>query len=208
MEKVGVIAKRVKDTPEQAARQTRPEPALPPHVEKFLALLQSHFAYSPDAREWDREDTRAYGRLVVLLTPAQVRAVFDALRERYTWRPSVAEVRATVETVVGDTTLPAYAANSFRTGVVRTLKAERMLLTAPETPLLTGEVSPPAPSARDRLREMMQEVSQVMSPAERAAADTLRRQRQEEARRKAGVKARRAARPLLAQVAAESEVAA
>ena len=67
------------------------------HVESFLARLQSSWPNTENC-VWDEQvDTIAYGRQVVRLTRDQVREVYYRLRERHTFRPSVAEVRTVVD---------------------------------------------------------------------------------------------------------------
>lgn len=84
-----------------AARQIdrKPEhcPEFPSHVERFLELLQTSWPTAP----WDEKtDTVAYGRQVLRLTPEQTREVYYRLRERHTFRPSVAEVHTLIGEMV------------------------------------------------------------------------------------------------------------
>lgn len=83
----------------------------PPHVERFLELLQTSW---PTTAPWDEEtDTVAYGRQVIPLTREQTREIYYRLRERHTFRPSVAEVRI----VVDEMTAP--APMEFETAALR-----------------------------------------------------------------------------------------
>lgn len=99
----------------QGGTQTAPE--LPAHVKTFLSVLVTHFAQAADAREWDQHDEIHYARQVLMLTREQTRDVFRVLRERHTFRPSVAEVKTVVGEMTGIHTdpLPGNVADSRRT---------------------------------------------------------------------------------------------
>ena len=74
-------------------------PAFPAHVERFLVLLREGTSWP--AKSWDDEtDTIAYGRIVLQLSREQVRELYYRLRERYTFRPSVAEVSACLDAIM------------------------------------------------------------------------------------------------------------
>lgn len=71
----------------------------PAHAQRFLERLQT--SWPPSA--WDEEtDTVAYARQVLKLTREQAREVYYRLRERHTFRPSVAEVCAVVDELIDD----------------------------------------------------------------------------------------------------------
>lgn len=91
-------------------------PELPPHVDNFLTFLTTHFARARDARPWDAQDERDYGRLIIGLTGAQCREVFALLRTRHQFMPSVVEVRKAVEDTTGvdREKMPAHAAAAMR----------------------------------------------------------------------------------------------
>lgn len=140
---------RLGETPASAS------PTLPRHVENLLALIQSHFAASRDARAWDRHDDRDYGRILLPLTGEQCRAVFALLRERHTFRPSVAEVKAAVGAVIESlhANLPPYAAAALRDA--RSVRAEAEAHRAGDALQIvgTGE-NPTRQTARERIRSL------------------------------------------------------
>lgn len=75
-----------------AQARSKPEPTLPPHVERFLGMLKTHFESARDSRQWDQHDTRAYGKVVMKLSGDECRILMDRLRAKHHWRPSVAQV--------------------------------------------------------------------------------------------------------------------
>jgi hypothetical protein len=71
-------------------------PQFAPHVERLLELLREGRTWPQ--KDWDEAtDTVAYGRQLIALTKEQSREVYYRLRERHTFRPSVAEVRVVVD---------------------------------------------------------------------------------------------------------------
>lgn len=99
--------KRIMGTPDAQLHQAaslhrtteRPashRPQFAPHVERLLELLREGRTWPQ--KDWDEAtDTIAYGRQLIALTSEQAREVYYRLRERHTFRPSVAEVRAVVD---------------------------------------------------------------------------------------------------------------
>jgi hypothetical protein len=74
----------------------RPQPQFAPHVERLLELLREGRTWPQ--KDWDEAtDTVAYGRQLIGLTKEQSREAYYRLRERHTFRPSVAEVRVVVD---------------------------------------------------------------------------------------------------------------
>ena len=91
----------------QIDRKSEHHAEFPSHVERFLELLQTSW---PTA-SWDEEtDTVAYGRQVVHLSREQTREVYYRLRERHTFRPSVAEVHTLIGELIDSAPIAAEVA--------------------------------------------------------------------------------------------------
>ena len=96
MERAGLIAG--KDNIFATRTQLREAPRaadFPDWIVDCLSTLRAKFAAG--SIPWDRiEDPRDYGRQFAMLKPEQAAQVISLLRDRYTFRPSVAEVRSVV----------------------------------------------------------------------------------------------------------------
>jgi hypothetical protein len=91
----------------QIDRKPEHHAEFPPHVERFLELLQTSWPTAP----WDEEtDTVAYGRQVLRLSREQTREVYYRLRERHTFRPSVAEVHTLIGELIDSAPIAAEVA--------------------------------------------------------------------------------------------------
>ncbi len=149
----------------------------PPHVERFLELLQTSWPTAP----WDEKtDTVAYGRQVFRLTPEQAREVYYRLREKHTFRPSVAEVHALVHELIDSVPIAAEVAAATITMSPQTAAA---ILAAPnsspENQAIARKVMgtlPALPSTgegvgRSRAREILNSLRQRsgMAPKESSA---------------------------------------
>jgi hypothetical protein len=72
--------------------------AFPDWIVAALDLLETKFAVKrTDAQEMDADDFRSYGKLLAEAGEALCPALLQRLRERHTFRPSVAEVRAALD---------------------------------------------------------------------------------------------------------------
>jgi hypothetical protein len=122
-----------------------PEPASAPTVPDWLKLatltLRTKFAAPSDGRgEWTTPDTIAYGRVLSPLGPERCDAVIQLCRERFVWRPTVAEVVGIIDEVAGRS----------REAISGADAAARTVVTRPLALPSTGENA-----ARTALREKM-----------------------------------------------------
>lgn len=83
----------------QQERSTRME--RPKWVDDALWVIDSKFSTRRGMEEIDEADAMAYGRIFVSLGQEKTGQVLAALRERFTWRPSVAEVKAAADELSG-----------------------------------------------------------------------------------------------------------
>lgn len=94
-----------------AAMPTRPmpqesahvSPRYPERVEQFLSFLRSDWPDTATSCWDDEKDGIAYARQVLTLSQMDMTEVYFRLRERHTFRPSVAEVRAVVDELLTQT---------------------------------------------------------------------------------------------------------
>lgn len=123
--------------PEQASGSA----AVPDWLKLATLTLRTKFAAPSDGRgEWTTPDTIAYGRVLSPLGPERCDAVIQLCRERFVWRPTVAEVVAIVDELAGRS----------REAISGADAAARTVVTRPLALPSTGENA-----ARTALREKM-----------------------------------------------------
>lgn len=98
------LAELPRPRPGQLDTERRPQERrvqTPPHLAEVLTVIRTRFAVAKNAEPLDADDTLAYTTVLVKarLTPVQCRQLVQCLRERHVYRPSVAEVKAAVDTV-------------------------------------------------------------------------------------------------------------
>lgn len=93
----------------EAQQQGGPAPRIdfPPHVVKILGHLRYRFVTGPGAMEWDGYELMAYAPQCLRLRDiTEVAKLYIALRERHTFRPSVADLRVAIDELHGVVPLP------------------------------------------------------------------------------------------------------
>lgn len=77
-------------------------PTVPDWLKLATLTLRTKFAAPSDGRgEWTTPDTIAYGRILSPLGSERCDAVIQLCRERFVWRPTVAEVVGIINEVAG-----------------------------------------------------------------------------------------------------------